>query len=81
MITAKQNTIRRVIKLNPLTTKLMAAQMNSREPRNLSRININEDAEISYWCNKFDCSRDELEDAVEQVGYSPRLVEKFFGAR
>lgn len=52
-----------------------------REPRNLSRVSLSERAEINYWCNRFDCSRDELEDAIEQVGSSPWLVEKFFDAR
>lgn len=34
----------------------------------LTKININEAIEFQYWCIRFDCSTDELWDAVSTVG-------------
>lgn len=42
-----------------------------------SRINMNEDYEVRYWTEKFGCSREQLQEAVDQVGSQVDRVEEF----
>ena len=41
------------------------------------RINVNEDYEVQYWTNKFNCSKSELESAVKAVGTSAEKVGEY----
>ncbi|HTI46601.1 MAG TPA: DUF3606 domain-containing protein [Casimicrobiaceae bacterium] len=41
-----------------------------------SRINLNRESEISYWCTWFGVTPDELRQAVEAVGTLPANVEQ-----
>jgi uncharacterized protein DUF3606 len=41
-----------------------------------SKINVNEDYELSYWTKKFGVTRDELREAVKEVGPSAANVER-----
>ncbi|MCR5861821.1 DUF3606 domain-containing protein [Flavobacterium sp. J372] len=45
--------------------------------RDRSRINTSEDYEFDYWTAKFGVSRDELRNAVDQVGSSADAVEEY----
>ncbi|BDC47690.1 DUF3606 domain-containing protein [Bryobacterales bacterium F-183] len=54
---------------------------NLRGPADASRINLSEDYEVRYWTEKFGCTREELEDAVEKVGSSAAAVEVELGVR
>lgn len=42
------------------------------------RIDINTPHEVQYWCGKFDCSKEQLEEAVNEVGTSSAAVERYF---
>lgn len=41
------------------------------------RINVNEDYELQYWCEKFGVTRDELKKAVEKAGTSVKAVQAY----
>jgi hypothetical protein len=45
------------------------------------RIDINEEYELQYWSEKFDVSREELRDAVEQAGNEAEEVERLLNSR
>jgi hypothetical protein len=40
-----------------------------------TRINLSEDYEVCYWCEKFGVTADELRAAVKRVGNSAKAVE------
>jgi Protein of unknown function (DUF3606) len=40
-----------------------------------TRINLSEDYEVRYWCEKFGVTEDELRSAVKRVGNSAKAVE------
>ena len=46
----------------------MATHIDPASKLNDPRINIEEEQELSYWCDKLAVSRDELRAAVERVG-------------
>lgn len=49
--------------------------MNDRRiPADPERVNTHSDAEAAYWCNEFDCTRDELREAVSAVGETAQDV-------
>ena len=52
-----------------------------RGPQDSSRVNLNEEYEIQYWCSKLSCSRDDLIKAVTAVGNSVVRVEDYLGSR
>ena len=39
------------------------------------RVSMSEDYEVDYWIQAFDCTRDELKDAVAKVGSMAEDVE------
>lgn len=49
-------------------------------PQDSSRINMNEAYEVVYWTNKFGCTREELQAAVDRVGVSSAAVENDISA-
>lgn len=55
----------------------MSDDKNNRGPQDRSRINTSEDYELDYWTAKFGVSRDELRNAVDQVGSSAEAVEEY----
>ena len=59
----------------------MADDKNDRGPQDRSRISIGEDYEVRYWTDKFRVSREDLEDAVKQVGTSAQAVADYLGKR
>lgn len=59
----------------------MADDKNKTTPLDASRINVNEDYEVQYWTKKFNCSKEELRKAVNEVGTSAEKVESYFSRR
>jgi hypothetical protein len=55
----------------------MADDKNIRGPQDSSRINMSEDYEVQYWTKKFNCSKDELQRAVDAAGASASKVEEY----
>ena len=43
-------------------------------PRDLKHVSLKEDLEVQYWSQRFQTSRQQLEEAVEQVGHSVNAV-------
>ena len=52
----------------------MSDDKNKTKPQDASRINVNEDYEVKYWTEKFNCSKEELKKAVVEVGTSAEKV-------
>lgn len=53
-------------------------------PENLkdrSRVNVNDPAEVTYWCEKFSCSETQLRTAVKTVGVLPSKVRAHLAQR
>ena len=48
-------------------------------PHDSSKVNVNEDWEIKYWCDKWKVSPLQLRNAVKSVGTSVNAVAKFLG--
>ena len=46
----------------------MSIRIEPASKLNDSRINVEEEQELSYWCDKLAVSKDELRAAVERVG-------------
>jgi len=46
-------------------------------PQDGARVNVNEDYEVKYWCNKFGCTEEQLKKAVESVGVSKDKVSEY----
>jgi hypothetical protein len=53
----------------------MADDKTLKGPQDRSRINLEEDYEVRYWCKKFAVTPDKLRAAVEKVGNSAKAVE------
>ena len=49
---------------------------DNRHQPDRSRINLSQDYEVRYWCEKFGCKADELRQVVARVGNSPDEVER-----
>jgi hypothetical protein len=45
-------------------------------PHDWNIIHVNDDHDALYWSSRFDCTRDQLRDAVKAAGNSVRAVEK-----
>jgi hypothetical protein len=50
-------------------------------PRDRGRIDISDPREVSWWRKRFDCSEDQLREAVAQVGDSAAMVEQLLDGR
>jgi hypothetical protein len=48
-----------------------------RKPQDALRININEDYELQYWSDKFNCRKEDLVKAVNAVGVMAEKVEEY----
>lgn len=55
----------------------MADDLSKRGQQDRSRVNVNEAHEVAYWTQRFGCSKDQLENAVRQVGVDASRVEAF----
>ena len=52
----------------------MADNLSKKGPGDSSKINIHEDYELEYWTKALNCSKEELKQAVKQVGVSVEKV-------
>jgi len=55
----------------------MSDDKTKRGPADSSRINVNEDYEVTYWTGALECTKDELEEAVKAVGTSSKAVREY----
>lgn len=46
----------------------MVDDLKNRGPQDRSRVNVNEEWERKYWCREFNCTEQQLRDAVKAVG-------------
>jgi hypothetical protein len=46
----------------------MSEETSKRRPQNAKRINLSDDDEVAYWCERFGCSETQLRNAVQKVG-------------
>ena len=53
----------------------MSDDLRSRDGRDRTRINVNEEWELQYWSEKFGCSENDLRAAVNAVGTSADAVQ------
>lgn len=51
--------------------------LTRRKPEDPQRININQDWEVTYWCQELGCTKQELKDAVNAVGPMVKDVKAF----
>lgn len=59
----------------------MPDDLDRRAPEDPKRINLNQDHEVEYWCDKFDCSEKELRNAVSKVGDSASTVQRYLSLK
>ena len=52
----------------------MSDNRDLRGPQDAKLISLQEDYEVRYWTNKFNCSEEELRRAVQKVGHSAEKV-------
>jgi hypothetical protein len=57
----------------------MSDDTTERRPQDASRISLEEDYEVRYWTNKWNITREELADAVQQVGHGAAAVARHLG--
>ena len=53
----------------------MADDKKKTAPQDAQRVNVHEDYEVKYWCNKFRCTPDQLKAAVKKAGVMAKDVE------
>lgn len=56
---------------------LMSDDKSIKGPQDAARINIHEDYEVQYWTRRFNCTKEQLIEAVTKVGVSVQAVEDF----
>jgi hypothetical protein len=59
----------------------MVDDLTNRGPQDRSRVNVNEDWELRYWCRTFGCTEQQLRDAVRKVGVSVEAVRRELSGR
>jgi len=57
----------------------MGDNLSLRRPQDSSRVNVNEDWEVRYWCDKWNVTKAQLIAAVKAVGVSATAVAKYLG--
>ncbi|AMJ65928.1 DUF3606 domain-containing protein [Hymenobacter sp. PAMC 26628] len=55
----------------------MSDDRTNRGPADRSRINVNEDYEVRYWCKEFGCTEAQLRAAVKAVGVMADKVRQY----
>lgn len=55
----------------------MADDRTKKGPQDSSRVNVNEDYEVTYWTDVLGCSKEELKQAVKEVGTSAKAVRAY----
>ena len=59
----------------------MSDDKTKRAPQDSSRVAMGEDYEVAYWTDRFGCSREQLQKAVDAVGNSAAAVEQYLNGR
>ncbi|HTF82143.1 MAG TPA: DUF3606 domain-containing protein, partial [Cytophagales bacterium] len=57
----------------------MPDSLEKRGPQDAARVSLNEPWEVRYWCDAFDCTEDELKDAISLRGNSADALKTYFG--
>lgn len=57
----------------------MSDNLQKKRPQDASKVNVHEAWEISYWCEKWNVSKNQLIAAVNAVGVSSSAVAKYLG--
>ena len=57
----------------------MSDNLKDRGEPDRSKVNVHESWEVEYWTKRFDCTPNELKDAVNKVGVSVDNVRKELG--
>ena len=55
----------------------MIEDKSKKVPADSSRVSLDDDYEVRFWCIKFGCSRAELEYAVRIVGHTSTAVQTY----
>ncbi len=55
----------------------MSDDLTRRQPEDPTKVNINQQWEIDYWCRKFGVSEGELRQAIEKVGPMVKDVRQY----
>ena len=50
-------------------------------PRDRGRIDLSDPREVNWWRKRFDCSEEQLREAVAEVGDRAAIVEQLFDGR
>ena len=53
--------------------------MAHRIPNDAERVNVNDDAELAWWCRELGCDADTLREAVSAVGVDVANVRMHLG--
>ena len=59
----------------------MSDNLENRGPQDRSRINVHEEWEVRHWTEALGVSREQLEQAVQQVGPAVSAVREHLGKR
>jgi hypothetical protein len=59
----------------------MSDDKSNRGPQDRSRVNVNEDYEVRYWCKEFGCTEQQLKAAVQAVGVSADKVREYLSRK
>ena len=57
----------------------MSDDLHKKRPQDATKINVNEDWELTYWSNHFGVTKETLKSAVKAVGVSVAAVKKHLG--
>lgn len=57
----------------------MSDDLNKRGPADATRVNVNEDWEVRYWCQKWGCTEQQLRECVKKAGVMASAVAKCLG--
>ena len=57
----------------------MSDDLTKKRPQDASRVNVHEEWEVKYWCQKFGCTQAQLVAAVHAVGTSAEAVRRYLG--
>lgn len=59
----------------------MPDDLTRKRPHDSQRINLDQEHEVQYWCDKFDCTEEELREAVSLIGDSSAVVQRYLSLR
>lgn len=59
----------------------MSDDLSKKRPQDASKVNVNEQWEVQYWCKEFNCTPEQLKKAVDAVGVSAEKVRQHLRGR